>query len=88
GQQQINGHWYLFDKYSGAMLTGFQNLSRYGQNKTVYYGKNGQMLYGQQQINGHWYLFDKYSGAMLTGFQNLSRYGQNKTVYYLSLIHI
>ena len=60
------------------MLTGFQNLTRYGQNKTVYYDKNGQMLYGQQAINGHWYLFNKYNGAMLTGFQNLADYGQDK----------
>ncbi|OQQ87117.1 hypothetical protein B6U57_07045, partial [Ligilactobacillus salivarius] len=62
--------------------TGFQNLSRYGQNKTVYYDKNGQMLYGQQAIDGHWYLFNKYNGAMLTGFQNLADYGQDKVVYY------
>ena len=64
------------------MLTGFQNLADYGQNKIVYYDKNGQMLYGQQAINGHWYLFSKYNGAMLTGFQNLADYGQNKIVYY------
>ncbi|MBD5069138.1 MAG: peptidoglycan DD-metalloendopeptidase family protein [Lactobacillus sp.] len=81
-QQYIEGHWYLFDKNTGEMQTGFQNLASYGQDKTVYYDKNGQMLYGQQKINGQWYLFDEVSGAMQTGFQNLNSYGQNKTVYY------
>ena len=66
------------------MQTGLQNLSAYGENKTVYYASNGQMQYGQQRLNGHWYLFDKISGAMQTGFQNLSAYGENKTVYYAS----
>ena len=84
GQQQLNGHWYLFDKISGAMQTGFQNLSAYGENKTVYYASNGQMQYGQQQLNGHWYLFDKVNGSMQTGFKDLTPYGQNKTVYYAS----
>ena len=49
GQKNIGGHWYLFSKYNGAMLTGFQNLADYGQNKIIYYDKNGQMLYGQQE---------------------------------------
>ena len=44
GQQAINGHWYLFDRYSGAMLTGFQNLAPYGQDKIAYYNKYGQMF--------------------------------------------
>jgi glucan-binding YG repeat protein len=65
GQQAINGHWYLFSKYNGAMLTGFQNLADYGQNKIVYYDKNGQMLYGKQLINNHSYLFDTVSGALI-----------------------
>ncbi|WP_270634901.1 peptidoglycan DD-metalloendopeptidase family protein, partial [Ligilactobacillus salivarius] len=84
GQQAIGNHWYLFDKSSGAMQTGFQNLAPYGQNKTVYYASNGQMQYGQKQIGGHWYLFDKSSGAMQIGLQNLAPYGQNKVVYYAS----
>ena len=82
GQLNIQGHWYLLK--NKIVQTGFQNLSAYGENKTVYYASNGQMQYGQQQLNGHWYLFDKISGAMQTGFQNLSAYGQNKTVYYAS----
>ena len=84
GEQKIDGKWYLFERLSGAMLTGFQNLSAYGLNKTVYYNAQGQMLYGQQQINGKWYLFETGSGAMQTGFQDLSKYGQKKTVYYNS----
>ena len=68
GQQFIGNHWYLFDKWTGAMQTGFQDLTPYGQNKTVYYATNGQMQYGKQNIDGHWYLFDQYSGAMYKGW--------------------
>ncbi|MBM6788649.1 N-acetylmuramoyl-L-alanine amidase, partial [Ligilactobacillus salivarius] len=41
GQQVVGNHWYLFDKNNGAMQTGFQNLAPYGQNKIVYYNKDG-----------------------------------------------
>ncbi|MBZ4024666.1 N-acetylmuramoyl-L-alanine amidase [Ligilactobacillus salivarius] len=68
GQQVIGNHWYLFSKYDGSMQTGFQDLTPYGQNKTVYYATNGQMQYGKQNIDGHWYLFDQYSGAMYKGW--------------------
>ncbi|KRM20431.1 putative exported protein [Ligilactobacillus hayakitensis DSM 18933 = JCM 14209] len=78
GQQKINGSWYFFDKNSGRMKTGFQEIK--GQNKTVYYNTQGKMQYGQQYINGSWYLFDEKSGAMKTGFQEIK--DQNKTVYY------
>ena len=67
GQQVVGNHWYLFDRYSGAMLTGFQNLALYGQNKTVYYNKDGQLQYGLNKIDGYTYLFDKSSGAVQTG---------------------
>ena len=70
------------------MLTGLQNLSTYGKNKTVYYGANGQMLYGEQKINGYWYLFSKGTGAMSFGFQDLNVYGKNKVVYYNSQGHM
>ena len=82
GQQVVGNHWYLFDKSSGVMQTGFQNLAPYGQNKVVYYASNGQMQFGQQVVGNYWYLFDKVTGAMQTGFQNLASYGQNKVVYY------
>ena len=82
GQQNVNGKWYLFDKVTGAMKTGFQDLTPYGQKKIVYYNNQGQMQYGQQNVNGKWYLFDKVTGAMKTGFQDLTPYGQKKIVYY------
>ena len=80
-QQQINNHWYLFDKGSGAMKTGFQRLD---DGRTVYYASNGQMQYGEQRIGKGWtwYLFDKWTGVMKTGFQYLA--DQKKTVYYAS----
>ena len=70
-QQQINNHWYLFDKGSGAMKTGFQRLD---DGRTVYYASNGQMQYGEQRIGKGWtwYLFDKWTGAMKTCFQYLA----------------
>ena len=78
GQQHIDGKWYLFDKNTGAMKTGFQWIS--DQHKTCYYNGKGQMQYGQQHIGGKWYLFDKNTGAMKTGFQWIS--DQHKTCYY------
>ena len=80
GQQNINGHWYLFDKTTGAMQRGFQNLKAYGDDKTVYYNQDGWMLYGQQKIDNKWYNFDTFNGAMKTGFVKIPE--QNKTVYY------
>ncbi|WP_010690263.1 GH25 family lysozyme [Ligilactobacillus animalis] len=80
--QQVfkDGHWYLFDQVTGAMQYGFQSLSPYGQDKTVYYANNGQMQYGQQKIDGYWYNFDVVDGAMKTGLVQIPE--QNKTVYY------
>lgn len=80
GQQNINGHWYLFDKTTGAMQRGFQNLKDYGDDKTVYYNQDGWMLYGQQKIENKWYNFDTFNGAMKTGLVKIP--DQNKTVYY------
>ncbi|MFT9269376.1 MAG: hypothetical protein ABF539_07640, partial [Liquorilactobacillus nagelii] len=62
GQQEINGHWYLFDSTTGAMKTGFQYISN--QHKTVFYNNQGQMLYGQQKINGKTYNFNRTTGAL------------------------
>ena len=78
GQQNINGHWYLFDNKK-QIQTGFQKISN--QNKTVYYDqKTAQMQYGQKRISDNWYMFDSVTGAMKIGFQRISN--QNKTVYY------
>lgn len=63
GQQHIGGKWYLFDKNTGAMKTGFQWIS--DQRKTCYYNGNGQMLYGRQYINGRWYTFNRWTGALM-----------------------
>ena len=63
GQQHIGGKWYLFDKNTGAMKTGFQWISN--QRKTCYYNGKGQMLYGRQYINGRWYNFNRWTGALM-----------------------
>ena len=68
GQKNIGGHWYLFDS-KGAMQRGFQNIGY--QNKTVYYNKDGWMLYGWQNIDGKVYYFDKVTGKMATGQKNI-----------------
>ena len=80
GQQNIAGHWYYLQPYSGLVLTGFQSVYDGGlkHNKTVYYNQDGQMQYGQQHINGNWYYFAEPTGAMQTGFQQLP----GKKVYY------
>ena len=70
GQQNINGHWYLFDKVTGAMQTGFQYIPE--QNKLVYYNNDGQMLYGRQTINGRTYTLNNVTGAVeARGQQNI-----------------
>ena len=63
GQQHIGGKWYLFDKNTGTMKTGFQWIS--DQHKTCYYNGKGQMLYGRQYINGRWYNFNRWTGALM-----------------------
>ena len=78
GQKKIGGYWYMFDKSTGAMKTGFVNIP--SQNKTVYYDSNGRMVYGQKKIGGYWYNFKSGSGAMRTEFVRIP--SQNKTVYY------
>lgn len=60
GQKNIDGHWYLFNS-KGVMQRGFQYISY--QNKTVYYNKDGWMLYGHQLINGKKYYFNTITGA-------------------------
>lgn len=80
GQNVIDGHWYLFDKTTGAKKIGFQNLVNYGKNKTVYYNGQGQMLYNQQYLNGHWYLFANVIGAQQIGRKYISN--QTKWVLY------
>ena len=74
GQKNISGHWYLFDKTTGAVQTSFQNLVSYGQNKIVYYNTQGQMIYGLQTINSSIYLFDNITGQMQTGQQYVNRH--------------
>ena len=67
GQQNYRGHWYLFDRRTGAMQTGFKDLKSYGQNKVVYYADNGQMQYRWKVIGHDQYYFDASSGARYTG---------------------
>ncbi|MGI6512623.1 MAG: GH25 family lysozyme [Catenisphaera adipataccumulans] len=91
-QQHLNGNWYCFDQYSGAMKTGFVFLgsdyhASWDKDKTVYYDSAGRMLYKQQKIDGYWYCFNQYSGAMMTGFVFLgsdyhSSTDTDKTAYY------
>ena len=78
GQKKIDNYWYLFNKSTGEMQTGFVKIPE--QNKTVYYDANGRMVYGQKKIDGYWYNFKQGSGAMQTGFVKIP--AQNKTVYY------
>lgn len=54
--------WYFFDKVTGAMKTGWVYIPE--QNKTVYYNKDGQMVYGTQIINGKTYYFDTFDGTL------------------------
>ena len=65
GQQHLLGHWYLFDKNTGAMAKGLKWIG--DQKKIVYYDGNGQMQYGFKDISGHRYYFDTLTGKMTIG---------------------
>ncbi|WEV71433.1 glycosyl hydrolase 53 family protein [Lactobacillus sp. ESL0785] len=65
GEQRIAGNWYLFDKNTGAMQTGFQKVGH----RIVYYATNGQMQYGWQTINSKKYFFDRRDGHQYQGKQ-------------------
>ncbi|MEY8736166.1 KxYKxGKxW signal peptide domain-containing protein [Lactobacillus sp. AN1001] len=69
GQQKINDHWYLFNE-KGEMQRGFQNIPK--QNKTVYYNKDGWMLYGWQWVDNATRYFDKFDGKMTVGQKNIN----------------
>ena len=62
-----NGHWYLKDQ-NGNNLTGWQKLSG---NRTVYYNKTGEMLYGEQNISSKWYFFNTTDGNVAKGWYKL-----------------
>lgn len=83
GEAKYKGYWYYFDEKTHEYVTGFKYIKNL--NKTVYYDKQGHMLYGQQKINGEWYCFDKKTGAMFTGIKMLTpSYNKEgyKTVIY------
>ena len=70
-----NGHWYLKDQ-NGNNLTGWQKLS---ENRTVYYNKTGEMLYGEQNISSKWYFFNTTDGNVAKGWYKLP---DGRQVYY------
>lgn len=74
GQKNIGGHWYLFDS-KGAMQRGFQYIAN--QSKTVYYNKDGWMLYGWQNKT----VYYNKDGWMLYGHQLI-----NGKKYYFNTI--
>ena len=64
GEQAIGGHWYNFDRSTGAMSTGLTDLG----SKTVLYGEDGAMLYGLQQVEGVGErYFDRVTGELCRG---------------------
>ena len=65
GEKKIDGHWYYFNKVTGARTTGWCKVPvKSGGDKTVYYDENGRMVYGEKEIGGGWYYFDKTTGKM------------------------
>ena len=89
GEAKIGNGWKCYDSRTGAMKTGFVDLTKAeyktNEDKRVYYDRNGYMIYGQQQIDGSWYCFDLGTGKMKTGLTKLSKVYEpagEKTVYY------
>lgn len=79
GEKKINGDWYYFNPENGGIRVNnkFVTLTKTANNvstdKTVYYDKDGKMVYKQQKIDGNWYCFDQYSGKMFTGMTHLTK---------------
>ena len=70
GQQNIDGHWYLFNDVTGAMQTGIQFIK--DQNKLVYYNDQGQMQYGVIDVKNKKYQANNVTGAIIgKGQQNI-----------------
>ncbi|PLA76853.1 choline-binding protein, partial [Ligilactobacillus agilis] len=61
GQKHLGKYWYNFDA-NGKMSIGFTDIK--DQHKTVYYDKDGRMLYGSQTIAGKKYYFNPFTGAL------------------------
>lgn len=69
GEQNIDGKFYLFNKDTGTMETGFQNLQSYGADKVCYFDPTtGVMAHGETVIDNVTYQIDKYSGAVQGGW--------------------
>lgn len=80
GQQRIGNGWYLFSWGTGAMQTGLQNLKNYGENKTVYYERNGQGCSMVKETSGDTGICSKTERAKwqpVSEFKEL-RPGQNR----------
>ncbi|MYV23604.1 C39 family peptidase, partial [Ligilactobacillus salivarius] len=75
GQKNIDGSWYMFDDKTGIMKTGFVTIP--SQNKTVYYGNNGQMQYGVFRVGKITYTADHISGAIIGVYNDAEVIGQN-----------
>lgn len=67
--------WYLFDRYTGARMTGWQLLEG---RRWVYYGSDGRMLKGERYIDGGWYYLNDITGERLYGWQTV----KGKDVFY------
>ena len=77
GENQVAGHWYLYDAKTGTLKTGWQKLA---DGRTVYYDpQTAQITNGEKNINGHWYYFSTQNGDMAKG---LTKLADGRTVYY------
>ena len=84
GERPIDGAWYSFDRYTGAMARGVTLVGSGASAKWVYYDIfTGKMAHGERYLSydaDHtgWYYFDPYTGEMAHGMVNLGV----KWVYY------
>lgn len=78
GEKEVDGHWQYWQNGTPIKNT-YKWLS--GENKEVYYDRNGNMVYGQQQIWGHWQYFTPGTGAQVKN-SYVWLADDNKEVYY------
>ena len=82
GMQMIQNNWYLFDKTTGQTKTGVQDITPYGQAKSMFFSKSNAMAqYGVITDGSTHYFAQAGSGALQTGWLTSSMTGLGYNVY-------
>lgn len=82
GLEMIQNNWYLFDKSTGMTKLGVQDLTAYGQAKSVFLNRStGMLQYGVITDGSTHYFAQAGSGALQTGWLSSRTTGLGYNVY-------